>query len=88
MREMPMLSVARQTGIEDKRVTRIIKHYFEEGKKQIDLSNLKSIGLDGTSSKRGHNYVTVFVDMDKKKESVIKEGIPVLLRSVKTLGDL
>ncbi len=57
MREMPMLSVARQTGIEDKRVARIIKHYVEEGKKQIDLSNLKSIGLDGTSSKRGHNYV-------------------------------
>ncbi len=71
MREMPMLSVARQTGIEDKRVARIIKHYVEEGKKQIDLSNLKSIGLDETSSKRGHNYVTVFVDMDKKKESVI-----------------
>jgi transposase len=35
------------------------------------LSEVRSIGLDETASKRGHNYVTIFIDMDKKSEPVL-----------------
>lgn len=32
------------------------------------------MGLDETSSKRGHNYITVFVDLDKRRAAFATEG--------------
>jgi hypothetical protein len=32
---------------------------------------LRAVGLDETASKRGHNYVTVFIDMDRRDKPVI-----------------
>jgi len=37
-------------------------------------SDLKRVGVDETSCKRGHNYVTVFVDMDESKVIYVTEG--------------
>ena len=37
----------------------------------IDLSYVQRIGVDETSSERGHQYVTVFIDVDRSKGSVI-----------------
>ncbi|UTW70397.1 hypothetical protein KHA80_07855 [Anaerobacillus sp. HL2] len=33
---------------------------------ELDLSNVKRIAVDETSSRRGHRYVTLFVDVDTK----------------------
>jgi transposase len=38
---------------------------------RIDLTRLKAIGLDETAAKRGQNYVTVFIDLDRKDKPVI-----------------
>ena len=35
------------------------------------MSALKAIGLDETASKRGHNYVTGFIDMDRSDKPVV-----------------
>ena len=37
----------------------------------FDLSSVQAIGLDETASKRGHNYVTVFIDMERRTEPVL-----------------
>jgi transposase len=39
----------------------------EQARGEQDYSKVTTIGLDETSSKRGHNYITVFVDMDRSK---------------------
>jgi transposase len=44
-----------------------VHNYVEKAVAQVDLSQLKAIGLDETASKRGHNYVTIFIDMALKK---------------------
>jgi transposase len=44
---------------------------FEQAISQFDLRGGRSIGLDEPTSKRGHNYVTVFIDMDRRKEPVL-----------------
>ncbi|MCW7551646.1 ISL3 family transposase [Endozoicomonas gorgoniicola] len=71
VREMPVKACAKHIGVNDKRIWRVIKHYVSQALLQMDLSSLKAIGLDETASKRGHNYVTVFIDMDRHDKPVI-----------------
>jgi transposase len=66
-KEMPINAVARLVGEHDTRIWRILHHYVEQARGEQDYSKVTTIGLDETSSKRGHNYVTVFVDMDRSK---------------------
>ena len=70
-REMPVLAAARIIGITDQRLWRIIEHYVGQAIARLDLGRLKAVGLDETASKRGHNYVTVFIDLDRKQKPVV-----------------
>ncbi len=70
-REMPVNAAARIIEITDKRLWRIVEHYVDKAIAQFDLSDVRAIGLDETASKRGHNYVTVFIDMQKRQEPVL-----------------
>jgi len=71
VREMPVLAVARIVGITDKRLWRIVEHYVSEALRRLDLSDLTAFAFDETASKKGQNYVTVFIDADRKKEPVV-----------------
>ena len=71
VREMPVNAAARIIEITDKRLWRIVEHYVDKAIAQFDLSDVRAIGLDETASKRGHNYVTVFIDMQKRQEPVL-----------------
>lgn len=71
VREMPVLVVARIIGITDKRLWRIVEHYVSETLLRLDLSDLTAFAFDETASKKGQNYVTVFIDADRKKEPVV-----------------
>lgn len=42
--------------------------------KELDFSNVKRIAIDETSSRRGHEYVTLFVDMETKRVLFATEG--------------
>ena len=71
VREMPVLAVARFIGITDKRLWRIVEHYVAKALRDLDLSGLTALAFDETASKRGHNYVTVFIDAERKSEPVV-----------------
>lgn len=70
-REMPVAAGARFMGITDKRLWRILQHYVDRAVDELDLGAVRAVGLDETASKRGHNYVTVFIDMDRADKPVI-----------------
>jgi len=70
-REMPVLAAAREMAITDQRLWRIIEHYVGAALKRLDLADLKAIAFDETASKRGHNYVTIFIDLDRKSRPVV-----------------
>ena len=71
VREMPVLAAARIIEITDKRLWRIVEHYVGKAVARLDLSSLSAIGLDETAAKRGHTYVTVFIDLDRKDKPVV-----------------
>jgi transposase len=71
VKEMPVLAVSRQLEISDKRLWRIVHHYVGRMLGELDLSSVAMVGVDETASRRGHRYVTVFLDMQRKQEPVI-----------------
>lgn len=71
VREMPVLAAARFMDITDTRLWRIVKHYVKQAITQFDLRGVRGIGLDETACNRGHNYVTVFIDMERRREPVL-----------------
>ena len=71
VKEMPVLAVSRQLEISDKRLWRIVHHYVGRMLSELDLANVATVGVDETASRRGHRYVTVFLDMQRKQEPVI-----------------
>jgi transposase len=71
---MPINTLAKLIGEHDTRIWRVIKHYVEEARKKEDFSEITNVGIDETSSKRGHNYVSVFVNLDESRVIYATEG--------------
>lgn len=72
--EMPVLSVARLLGEHDQRIWNICKHYVGKARANTDYSGIQRIGMDETSFRRGHDYVTVGVDLDTARVFDVTEG--------------
>ena len=65
--EMPINKVGSTIRVTPHRVWRVFNHWVEKGVKKDDLSTVTQIGIDDTSSRKGHNYVTVNVDLEKRR---------------------
>jgi transposase len=66
-KDMPVAALARMVGEHDTRIWRIIHHYVDEARAEADFSGVTRVGLDEKASKRGHNYLTLFVDLDDSR---------------------
>lgn len=73
-KNMPVAAVSRYVREHDTRLWRIIKAYVNKARESEDFSDISSIGVDETSSKKGHNYITVFADMGSRKVIFCCEG--------------
>ena len=71
VREMPVLTTANILEMTDKRLWRIVQHYVKSAMSTIDLSGLRAFSLDETKSRKGHRYVTVFIDLDRTEKPVV-----------------
>jgi len=73
-RYMPVNAVSRLIDESDDKLWRMLKMYVEEARKNENYSNVKAIGIDETSRAKGHEYVTLFVDMNERKTIYVAEG--------------
>jgi transposase len=71
---MPVAAVEQLTGVHDTRLWRIVRHHVDEAVARQDLSEVRQLGVDETSRRRGHNYISVFVDMEADKTVHVCEG--------------
>ena len=76
VKAMLVKSIADIIKEHDPRLWRVLNHYVHESRQESDFSAVTQVGVDETSSKRGHNYVSLFVDMQTPKVLFATEGNP------------
>ena len=72
--DLPVRQAAQQLRCNDKQLWRRIEHYVTEARKLDDMSDVKDIGIDETSLRKGQNYITVVHDLKKKRLLFACEG--------------
>lgn len=71
---MPVKSIADIVKEHDTRIWRVLNHYVHQSRQGADFSTVTEVGVDETSSKRGHNYVSLFVDLKASQILFATEG--------------
>lgn len=67
VKDMPVAALARMVQEHDTRLWRIVHHYVEAARAETDFSDVRCVGMDEKASKRGHNYLTLFVDLETSR---------------------
>jgi transposase len=66
-RSTPVRNIAQLLRVSDNRVWRVIHHYVDDAVSRIDCSKVRVIGVDETSAKKRHDYISCFFDMKSKR---------------------
>lgn len=74
IKQMPVAAVSQLVGETDNRLWRVLHHYVGEARAQADFSDVRHLGVDETASRRGQNYVTFFVDLERARLLFGTEG--------------
>jgi transposase len=61
--EMPVKAAAGIVGEHDTRLWRVLHHYVDRARAASSHAGVAQVGIDETSSKRGQDYVSLFVDL-------------------------
>jgi transposase len=73
-KDMPMNAISRLMKETDKRLWRISHYYVDNAISVQDLSHVTQISTDETSAKRGHNYITIFMDPEGRNVICVTKG--------------
>lgn len=74
MREMPVKKAGEILGETDQRLWRMLHAQVDAARAQVDWSEVVWVGADEMNRRKGHNYVTVFADLDGKRVLFGVEG--------------
>ena len=71
---MPVNSVAKMVGEHDTRLWRVLHHYVDQARARSDASDVTRAAIDETAARRGHDSITLFVDIDQARVLFATEG--------------
>jgi transposase len=71
---MPVHNVSDLTGVSVHKIGRALDTYIELAKMDEDYSAISIVGMDETSIAKGHEYITLFVDLEERKTVHISAG--------------
>jgi transposase len=74
MTAMPVAAAARLMGEHDTRMWRVLHHWVEEARERADYASVRRVAIDETAARRGHDYVSLFVDIDERRVLFVTEG--------------
>lgn len=72
--ETPVNSVAKTVKEYPNRIWTIFRYWIGRGKRSLKLSDVRRIGVDETSRRKGHSYITQFVDLDTRRTIYVCPG--------------
>ena len=72
--EMPVSKVSECTKVTAPRIWRVFNYWIQRALSKDTLDEVTQIGMDETSRKKGHNYITLFVDLEQRRTIHICEG--------------
>ena len=71
---MPVKEAGELVGEHDTRLWRVIHHHVDDARARADHSSVRRVAIDETAARRGHNYITLFVDIDGRRVLFVTEG--------------
>lgn len=74
LREMPVRKAGQIVGETDPRLWRMLLAHVAKAYAALDLSEVCWIGVDEMNCRKGHDYLTVFADLVKKRVIFATEG--------------
>ena len=74
MTAMPVAAAARLMGEHDTKMWRVLHYWVETAREPADDAEVKRVAIDETAAKRGHDYVSLFVDIDRRRVLFVTEG--------------
>ena len=74
MREMPVKKAGEILGETDQRLWRMLFLHVEEAHRRLEMDDVVWIGADEMNRRKGHNYLTVFADLLKRRVLFATEG--------------
>ncbi len=73
-KHMPVKVVARQVSETDQKIWRLLHKYVDSTRELSDYSEITAVGMDETSRAKGHEYITLFVDLNEHKTIFVTDG--------------
>jgi transposase len=74
MREMPVKKAGEILGETDQKLWRTLFAHVDAAWKELSWENVIWVGADEMNRRKGHNYLTVFVDLQAKRVLLAVEG--------------
>ena len=65
--EMPVSKVSECTKVTAPRIWRVFNYWIQRALSKDTLDEVTQIGMDETSRKKGHNYITLFADLEQRR---------------------
>ena len=71
---MPVDRVASIIQTSDDKLWSMLEKYIDSARQEENFENIDAIGLDETSRAKGHEYITLFADLNERRTIFITEG--------------
>lgn len=71
---MPFKQVEKLCRVSDDKLWSLAHRYVEDARESNEMSGVTVLGVDETSIKKGHEYVTIFVDVQKSQALYVTPG--------------
>jgi transposase len=67
VKEMTVQAAARLLRIYDTRLWRIVRRHVDSARAREDYSDVRKVGMDETSLRPHHNYISLFADLERNR---------------------
>ena len=72
--EMPVNKIGKLLHVNPHRIWTVFNPWVNQSRLQDDPSDIKKLGIDETSTRKGHKYITVGIDMEKSRVVHVVKG--------------